>query len=460
MKNQAPMPPILSAVSGMTWPSLPNAPAAVMLAMQYQLEQSQWLHPAQLLAHQFAQIKTLIDHARRSVPFYQPLLKDLAIADATPLTQELWQQIPLLSRAELQRVSSFITSSAVPKDHGGTATIQTSGSTGTPVTIHTTSLSQFFWRAITLRDHLWHQRDFSAKLAAIRPEGHLQPGQGVERQGWGQTTDGLFASGPSAVLSVRTPVDEQAAWLRGQNPAYLLSLPSNIAALARHFLKNQWQLPGLLEVRTYGELLDDTVRELCRQAWGVPVTDMYSAQEVGYIALQCPEAGNYHVQAENLLVEIINEQGKPCPPNEIGRVVLTPLHNFAMPLLRYAIGDYAQFGPPCPCCRGLPVLEKIAGRQRNMLVLPDGRQHWPSFPAELWAPFSAIRQFQLIQKRLDTITIRLVAEPRLTPNEEQQLTTALCERFGYPFSIVFEYPEKIERASSGKFEDFISKVAV
>ena len=362
-----------------------------MLAMQYQLGQSQWLHPSQIHAQQFSQLRILIDHARRTVPFYQSMLNELAVADALQLSTELWQKIPLLSRTELQKVSTAIHSNAIPRDHGGTATIQTSGSTGMPVTMQTTSLAQFFWRAITLRDHLWHQRDFSARLAAIRPEGNLQPGRGVERQGWGQATDDIFACGPSAVLSVRTPVDEQAVWLRQQNPVYFLSLPSNIAALAGHFLENGWQLPGLLEVRTYGELLDDSVRELCRQAWQVPVTDMYSAQEVGYIALQCPEAGNYHVQAENLLVEIVDEQGNPCLANEIGRVVLTPLHNFAMPLLRYAIGDYAAFGPACPCGRGLPVLEKIAGRQRNMLVLPDGSQHWPSFPAELWAPFVAIR---------------------------------------------------------------------
>lgn len=457
MKHR-PIHSVISAVNGITWPSLPNPQAAALLAMQYQLDESQWLSPPQLLAQQLTQLTALVRHARRTVPYYRQHLAGLGHDDDTCLSHESWQKIPFLRRDTVQQEAAALSTSGLPPGHGGTATIHTSGSTGKPVTIHKTELAQFFWMAITLRDHLWHQRDFSGKLAAIRPEGKLQPGKGVELQGWGPATDGIFRTGLSSVLTVRTPVDAQAAWLRDQNPAYLLSLPSNLAALAGYFLKRGWKLPRLAEVRAYGELLDDSVRQLCRQAWGVPVTDMYSAQEVGYIALQCPEAGRYHVQAESVLVEIVDAGGASCAPGEVGRLVLTPLHNFAMPLIRYLIGDYAAFGPPCPCGRGLPVLERIAGRQRNMLVLPDGRQHWPSFPAELWTPFSAIRQFQLVQQRLDAITVRLVAAPRLTPAEEERLANALRARFGYPFVIDFHYLERIERSSGGKFEDFISEI--
>ena len=78
---------------------------------------------------------------------------------------------------------------------------------------------------------------------------------------------------------------------------------------------------------------------------------MYSSQEVGYIALQCPENESYHIQAENVLVEILDDDGLPCEPGEVGRVVVTALHNLATPLLRYDIGDYAEVGSPCSCGR-------------------------------------------------------------------------------------------------------------
>ena len=127
------------------------------------------------------------------------------------------------------------------------------------------------------------------------------------------------------------------------------------------------RLPGLREVRTLGEASTPDLRALCREAWGVPLVDVYSAEEVGYIALQCPEHEHYHVQAESVLVEILDERGAPAPPGETGRVVVTDLHNFAMPLVRYEIGDYAEVGEPCACGRGLPVLRRIVGRVRNML---------------------------------------------------------------------------------------------
>ena len=159
-----------------------------------------------------------------------------------------------------------------------------------------------------------------------------------------------------------------------------------------------------------GETITDEFRGICQEVWGKPVADMYSCEEAGYIALQCPKHEHYHIQSENILVEVLDEHDKPCRPGEIGRVVLTTLHNFAMPLIRYEILDYAEVGGECPCGRGLPVLKRIVGRQRNMITHPDGSQHWPSFPASTWSHIGPIRQMQMIQKEPDYIVINLVAE--------------------------------------------------
>ena len=103
---------------------------------------------------------------------------------------------------------------------------------------------------------------------------------------------------------------------------------------------------------------------------------MYSAAEAGYLALQCPQQEHYHIQSESALVEVLDEAGNPCRPGETGTMVVTPLHNFAMPLIRYAIGDIAEVGAPCACGRGLPVLARLLGRVRQMLVLPSGARRY------------------------------------------------------------------------------------
>ncbi len=453
MDKETPIP--LSAVSGIEWPALPAPAGASMLAVQFQLEQSQWLSAEELRRRQFLQLSRLLSHAVETVPLYRERLGFLAAELKNGVTQDLLESIPLLRRAQVQSQGDALVSAKIPPGHGKPIEHHTSGSTGRPVKTFGTGVTQFFWNALTLRDHLWHRRDLKGKLASIRTtvrDGHAQ--------GWGPSTDVAFFTGPAAMLNIRADVETQAAWLVKENPDYLLSHPSNIAALARRFIAQGQSVPGLREVRTFGETVTPELRELCRRAWGVPLTDAYSAQEIGYMALQCPGTEHYHVQSESVLLEVIKDDGKPCAPGETGRVVITTLHNFAMPLIRYEILDYAEAGGECGCGRGLPVLNRVLGRARNMVKLPDGREHWPSFPAESWDNIAPIRQVQLVQKELDLIVVRTVAERKLSEEEEERFKAVLRERLGYPFRMEVEYREEIERKANSKYEDFVSELPV
>jgi phenylacetate-CoA ligase len=164
-----------------------------------------------------------------------------------------------------------------------------------------------------------------------------------------------------------------------ENPEYLITVTSNARALARYCGEHGMRPRNLRQVRTYGETLHADIRAICKAAWDVPVIDIYSCAEGGYLALQCPDHEHYHVQAEGVWLEVLDEKGRPCASGEIGRVVITPLHNFAMPLVRYDIGDYARVGPPCVCGRGLPVITEVMGKTRHMLRLPDGNVRFPRF---------------------------------------------------------------------------------
>jgi len=93
-----------------------------------------------------------------------------------------------------------------------------------------------------------------------------------------------------------------------------------------------------------------------------------------------------------------------------------------------------------------------------MVVLPDGRKHWPSFPAELWADIGPIRQLQLVQHDLENVEVRLVAGRPLQPSAEGQFIRVLQERLGYPLNIRLHYVDRIERSRGGKYEDFICNI--
>ena len=450
-----------SSMPGIISPAIPSQAGAMALAMQYQLEQSQWWPPQRVLEQQCLQMQSLFRHAWHTVPFYRQRLEQAGIGPETPLDPEVIRRIPVLSRSEVQQAGQAMHSSALPAAHGESRPVQTSGSTGRPVRLAGTRLTEFFWLAFTLRDHLWHKRDLSLKLAAIRfiKDNKAMAPRGLARKGWGPSTDTVFRTGPSALLNVSSNLGEQLAWLTEQKPGYLLTFPTNLLALARRCSAEGRVLPTLREVRTVGEPVSDSLRQACRQAWDVPLVDFYTSNEAGYLALQCPGHSHYHVQAENVYLEIINADGRPCEPGETGQVVITNLNNFATPLIRYALGDQARPGRACPCGRGLPVIEEILGRQRNMLVLPDGETHWPSFGYYRFDEIADIRQFQAVQLNTRQVEVRLVTASPLGPQQEEQLKQVITEHLGYPFEILLVYRDEIPRGPGGKYEEFISRVA-
>jgi phenylacetate-CoA ligase len=381
-----------SAATGILWPALPNPTNALLLALQYQLEQSQWQTSEQLQTQQFRQLQALLDRAKQTVPFYRQRLQTIPDLRTELLTLKTFQTIPLLTRDALQHQNQTFRSTALPKDHLSVTAARTSGSTGKPVDILNTQITELFYRASNLRNHLWHRRDFLAKLAVIRiqpntaPIGHPKPLEWAE----------AFPSGQALEFDSAKPIPAQLNWLRQAQPDYLLTYPSNLKAIVQHSQSQNIPLPSLRGLSTFGELVMPELRQLVREVWGLPIIDVYSSKEAGIIALQCPEREHYHIQSESILVEILNDSNQPCNPGDIGRVVLTPLHNYATPLIRYDIGDYAEVGSPCPCGRGLPVLNRIYGRQRNMMVLPSGEKQWPGFRLGAWAEMGPIRQMQAI----------------------------------------------------------------
>jgi phenylacetate-CoA ligase len=278
---------VKSAVSGMTFPALPGAKASQAAAVQFQLERSQWLSAEELQARQLAQLRNVVQHAAATVPYYQELFAEHGIGVPAELDPSFLRRLPVLRRA---MVNEALRSTAVPKDHGKQHRIATSGATGTPVRLWGTGLTGFLWRAFTLREHLWHGRDLKAKLGAIRwaKKDFAAAPHGARWPGWGDAVELLFENGPSCMPNVVSPLADQVAWLLAERPRYLVSFPSNLAALAQYCLERGIGIPGLAEVRTIGEMLSAQQRVLFKRAWDCKVTDMYTCEEAGYLALQCP----------------------------------------------------------------------------------------------------------------------------------------------------------------------------
>ncbi len=449
-------PRFYSALEGIAFPGIPDSNGALLGALLLQMDSSQWWPRDKLIRRQRTQLDALLRHAWHTVPHQRRRLAAAGYDPSTPLDEDVWSRLPLLHRTAVQEAGDRLASKAPPKAHGALHLVQTSGSTGRPVRVRKTGLTRLFWRTITLRDHLWHARDLQAPLAAIRPDRNIAAdGERVET--WG-VSDGLFLSAPCHALNSRTDIGRQWAWLKDAEPAYLVSLPSNIRALARLAAGRGERLSNLRQVCSFGEMVSPDLRAEVRAAFGVPLIDMYSAQEVGYMALQCPDHDHYHVQSEVVRLEVLADDGRPCGPGEVGRIVATPLHNFAYPLIRYVLNDYAEVGGGCPCGRGLPVLKRIVGRARNMAVTPDGRRFWPSFPTAAWTPVAPIRQIRLIQTTPEQVEVHYAMDRELTEVQAGRLAASLQESLGYAFAFSFHRVDDIPAGANGKYEDFVSRL--
>ena len=443
-----------SAVNGIVWPAILPDGGAHLLALNFQLERSQWWPHETIERHQLAQLRALMTHAVERVPFYRT--GDYSSWLRSP-DKEAWtafRQLPLVTRTVVQHSGMAFYADSVPDHHGRVAEDETSGSTGVPLRYKTTALAGVYWNAIAVREHFWHKRVFSARHAFIRsrPEAGLAPT-------WGFPSNQIFACGESANLPIRSPDSVKREWLTEMNPHYLMTTPSTLRALMEAALSGDLQMPNLREVRTVGETVTDSLRKQVRQAWGVEIVDIYSSSECGLLALQCPESGHFHAQSEWAITEVLDPQGHTCSSGEIGRIVVTPLHNFSMPLVRYDTGDFAEVGESCPCGRNLPRWMRILGRRRNRLHHPDGRTSWPNLSSLPWSELAqALSRFQLQQRRDLSLVLRHESTRALLPDERSRLEEALLAHLGCRLPLAFEQVDALPLSTAGKLEDFVTDI--
>jgi phenylacetate-CoA ligase len=415
-----------------------------------ELRASERQTPEALAALQRHRLDLLTAHLEAHSGQFRLRLREAGVRREELLAPQGLQGLPVMSRRTLQNAHDLFCAT-LPQGHGPIYETQTSGSTGEPVVVRRTAVNGMDWMAVTMREHLWHKRDFLQPLCAIRAN---FTGLALCKD-WGPPVNWLFPSGPLLGIPVVTDIGRQIELILEFKPRILLIYPSNLTAL----LNSGIELPSIRHLLTIAETLSPQTREHAGRVFG-SVTDTYSSQELGTIAIQCPESPLYHVMAENLIVEVLKDDGTACRDGETGRVVATDLRNFATPIVRYDVGDVAEVGPPCPCGRGLPTLSRIFGRVRNLVLMPDGTRHWPLVGFCHFREVAPVMQYQFIQDGRQTIELRLVTERPLDAQEEAGLAARVRENLGFPFAVRFTYfAERLPAGANGKFEEFVCRVA-
>ena len=412
------------------------------------------LEPDDLATYQQNLLVPLVKHARGQVPFYRNRLKPLFHGEEVDITE--WRKVPILTRAEAQRNARALAARQMPPHAGKVEEEETSGSTGRPFKHLRNELVEVAMLAATDRALRWWDFDGNKSMASFvsRRRQLAPPPDGAIVRGWR-----IGSSGLHYVLDMWADTDFQIDWLLARRPHYLTAYSSALLALAERAKIRGADL-RFERIASTATAMSDEIRAACRDVFGAEPIDQYGAQEVGLIACECPSCRRYHVNGETVMVEIVNEDGMPCHPGDTGRVILTSLYNYAMPFIRYEIGDYATVGAAeSDCPIRLPTLSRILGRYRNTFTLSDGRILYPYVAIGRFRDFISFDQVQVVQTDYDKIEVRYVPLDDGDEADERGLEIYLRDAIDSSFKVRAVVVQRIPRAASGKFEDFLSLVS-
>lgn len=419
-----------------------------------ELQQNQWRPTAELLELQQRKLANLLEFAGANVPYYRSLLSECGISAGEAITDEELQRLPPLTK----RVIRCEKNRMISEDLRGNRlrANATSGSTGEAVRFFTDARSLPFRQASIIRSDSWTGWRIGDRLVRIWGAPiDARKAATLRSRLHHLVTDIRFLS--SFVLS-ETTMDKYIDVIRGFKPKLIVAYAGPLEEFAIHCRDRGVTFPSLRAIVSSAETLWPHQRQTIEDAFGVKIFNRYGSREVAHIGSECEFHDGLHLSVDRLLVEVVDEQGRRCAPGEAGRILVTDLDNYGMPLIRYDIGDRGAMAGDvsCRCGRGLPMLEKIDGRTLDIVRTPDGRRIGGTFWTLLLKSRPGIRQFQVVQEELGGITVKFVRDPELDPEVLAHFSGRIKEHCGADFRVDYAERESIELTSSGKQRIIIS----
>lgn len=421
-----------------------------------ELEQQQWLAPAQLEELRFRKLRELLVHAQTRIPFYRERFAETGFNAETMNSPDDLQKLPLLDKAEIKRNLERLTWGDCP---GGLQRYNTGGSSGEPLIFYFDKRRQAYDKAARMLTHRWWDVDVGEKELYLWGS----PVEATRQDRLKTLRDSLT----NELLLSAFDISEQSfpgiyRRFKEFNPVSVFGYPSTIELFCRMAEKQGIDLSALSVkvVFSTAEVLYPHQRSLIGAAFGaVPVVDCYGSREGGFVAHEC-QAGSYHVIDSNYVVEYLKE-GAAAPAGESGEIVLTHLDAWGMPLIRYRTGDVARAGAAdCSCGRGLSTIRNIQGRTTDFIVTPDGRWQHALSLIYIVRDIEGVDQFKIVQHEVDEVQVFVKLLDDLYPADgDARIVVGFKKRMGESVRVRVKKVDEIPRDASGKYRYVVSKVA-
>lgn len=367
-----------------------------------------------------------------------------------------WEEVPVLRKIDLQRPLKERLCDTYPENK--VYVNKTSGSSGDPLVFAKDKFCHaLIWANITRRFG-WYGLDFNHSLQArfygmpldFRANKLLRLKDFLSHR----YRFNIFDFSDAAL-------QHMVSKFRNTKFDYINGYTNSIVLLAKYLQKNNWYLdeicPTLKVCIVTSEMLLETDRKLLEERFRIPIVNEYGSAELDIIALQHPN-GIWKVNAENLYVEILDDQDRVLPLGQQGRIVVTSLYNKAHPMIRYEVGDLGALDEKSTPKN--PILKSLTGRTNDVAILPSGKKSpgmtFYSITKKLFGDEGNVKEFVITQTKIDTFEIQYTSERNLSDVEIDHIKAVFSDFLEPDLNYHFLRRETIERSKSGKLKQFRS----
>ena len=420
-----------------------------------ELDASQWWPRARLRELQFERLRRLLLHAQTNVPYYRELFRRCGFDAQRCSSPDQLAAIPLLTkdilRREGRRLLADNAAEFQPRPH------RSAGTTGEPIIIqmdrarHSVAWADMYrwWSAggWTVGD-----KQFVVAGAALRPR-HLS---GAKARLYSRLNHFEDYTAFDLTEPVMDRLLTKLESVRGG--AFLRGYASSIHSLAKHAASRGWS-GQVRAVFTTAETLFPEQRQQIETALHARVFDQWGCRDGGISAFECARHQGLHLAMENAVVEICRE-GQPLPDGETGDVVATDLFSYAMPIIRYRVGDVASYSvaDACACGRNLPLIASVLGRISGFLIGAGGRKIHGEFFSHVFWETPWVKEFQIVQDVPEEIVVNIVPAAPAPSGQIAEITKLMSDRVGAGVRIRVELVDDIPVGAMGKRQFVICRV--
>jgi phenylacetate-CoA ligase len=420
------------------------------------LEQSQWFAREEIERLQFAKLKGLLKTAAQHSPWHAERIRaaNIDLSDDAQCGLEDLRRLPTMTKQDARANVDRIRWAGV---RGGAYPYNTGGSSGEPL--------QFFFGR-------WRQASDAAGRIRARRWWGVELGE-PEVYLWGAPVE---LSKTDRIKTMRdrllnqlvlnafdmsaASMDAYLEAVQAFNPKCIYGYASSVALLAARAADRgiRLNLPELRVVCTTGEPLYPHQRSLIEQVFGVSVANEFGSRDIGFTAHETSK-GQMLLMSESVLLELLDQEGRPVAPGELGEAVVTGLCSDAQPFIRYRTGDMVRMGADnCLEGRGLHVLKEVSGRSTDFIVRADGTIMHALAVIYAARAVPGISEFKILQHSLRDVEVLIVAAPGWSETSKLGLAAGLAARLGEGTRLNIRLVDHIATDASGKYRYVVSHV--